>query len=94
MLIERGADVAARNRDGETPLHGVSKPVSYSFQLQRLAEVSRILLEQGADVNAKNKYGLTPFHLASRSWHAGDTRVQVLLEHGAIDPDDGIGELR
>ena len=93
ILIERGADVSAQNKHGETPLHLASKRPLYGFQLQGLAEVSCILLEQGADVNAKNKDGLTPFFLALQSRRARDTRIKVLLDHGAIDSGDGSGEL-
>jgi ankyrin repeat protein len=90
MLIESGADVAAQNKDGETPLHRASRPDLYDFQVQGLAEVSRMLLAQGADVNARNKDGLTPFCLASQCAHARDRRARVLLQHGA-DFGDGVG---
>ena len=92
MLIERGADVSAPNKHGETPLHLASRPASSYFDLKGLVEVSRILLERGADVSAKNKNGLTPFFLASHSRYAGDPRLKVLLDHGAIDSGDGSGE--
>ncbi|KAF8484044.1 ankyrin repeat-containing domain protein [Russula ochroleuca] len=94
MLIECGADVAAQTMCGNTPLHMASSRTladfisdDFYFKVQGLSEVSRILLEKGADVNAQNKAGLTPLRLLWRSGHWGDTRKQVLLQHGA-DPGD------
>ena len=60
MLIERGADsdVAAQNRDGETPLHLASRTGQ--------AGVVRMLIERGSNVAAQNKDGETPLHLASK----------------------------
>jgi serine/threonine-protein phosphatase 6 regulatory ankyrin repeat subunit B len=70
MLIEYGADVAAQDKDGFTPLHLVSQ-----------AEVASMLIEHGADVAAQDKDGETPLHLASRAIDVGV--VRMLIEHGA-----------
>jgi ankyrin repeat protein len=53
MLIDRGADVTAQNRDGQTPLHLASAPSSRArISPQKYAEVAHMLLEHGADSGA------------------------------------------
>jgi len=86
MLIEHGADVTSRDKDGDTPLHLVSTPSSAnkSWNHTRVAE---ILLKHGAEVNAQNANGLTPFQLASQD--RLEDVMHVLLEHGADRPDTG-----
>jgi ankyrin repeat protein len=84
LLIERGAAVDARNRDGVTPLH-------QAVRARNLA-VAEVLLDRGANPNAADKRGSTPLHRASSSSGAGGTAgvdaapfVALLLEKGA-DP--------
>ena len=75
FLLERGADLTAKNKDGETPLHLASH--------WGHMEVGRMLIEYGADLAAQNEDWEVPLHVASR-----DGRVEVvrmLLEHG-VDP--------
>ena len=72
-LLEAGADVNAKDNDGNPPLHLAS---NYGH-----AEVVKILLEAGANVDAKGNYRETPLHMASYYGHA--EVVKVLLASGA-----------
>jgi ankyrin repeat protein len=58
ILVEGGADVNARGKDHETPLH-------IAYRNNRL-DIVRFLLKSGADMGAKNNRGETPFQLAPR----------------------------
>ena len=73
FLIERGADVNARNNIGMTPLHYAA--------LCGHKDMVETLLEQKADVNALDCQGLTPLHLAAQYGHA--EIVEILLGYGA-----------
>lgn len=67
FLLARGADVNARDQDGDTPLH-------QSWKEPSLAE---LLLARGAEIDARNNHGYTPLHNADLS------TAKVLLAHGA-----------
>ena len=80
MLIERGADLSAKNKDGETPLHRASQAGQ--------VEIARMLIEHGAGPSVKNKDGDTPLHRASAgsfiSDKAGNVKIaRMLIERGA-----------
>ena len=51
MLIENGADIEAKNRDGETALF---EAVKYGKK-----EIVEMLIENGVDINVKNRDGET-----------------------------------
>ena len=73
QLLERGADVNARNKDQETPLHLASH--------LRLHQMARFLLNHGADVGVKDSEGKTPLQLASG--RKGKAMKRLLLEYSA-----------
>lgn len=84
-LIENGADINARTRDGSTVLH--------FFYVDVDAEdvfLMTNLIKNGAAVNVKDKYGDTPLHGAAQNgrWD----RVLSLINNGAdINEKDQFG---
>jgi len=73
QLMERGADVNAKDGNDRTPMHLAAQ--------NDHRETVKWLKEQGADVNAKDNAGQTPMHLAAQKGR-GDT-VARLKELGA-----------
>ena len=74
LLLENGADVEAKTKDGDTVLHLMAS--------QGREAVVQLLLEKGADVEAKDDvYGYTALHMATQEGH--ETVVRLLVEKGA-----------
>ena len=84
-LIASGANLRARNRHGEEPLHAAAcgHPGSLSWNPAAQAATIICLVEAGADPNAANKFGVAPLHKAVRTRSA--MAVRTLLDCGA-DP--------
>ena len=72
-LIKNGADVNAKGRHGDTPLHMAS---SYGN-----LEIAQLLIENGANVNAKYRLGMTPLHITLNRGHL--EFAKLLIDHGA-----------
>ena len=82
LLLGRGADPNARQKNGFIPLHWAA----YKGRL----EIAQLLLDHGANLKAENEHGATPLHLVSQgdynSEELGVGIAQLLLGHGA-DPN-------
>ncbi|KAN0131543.1 Ankyrin repeat-containing domain protein [Lactarius tabidus] len=77
LLLERGADVNAQDKDHGTPLHLASS--------LGILEIARLLLDHGATANVENIHGQTPLHLVSQGElfsHENPDVAQLFLELG------------
>jgi ankyrin repeat protein len=72
MLIAKGADISARDNQGNTLLHKAAR--------NDWMNLAQLLLAKGADVNAKNNEGKTPLREAG----TGDV-AELLKRHGATE---------
>jgi len=83
LLIEKGADINAKNNDEETPLHRAV--------WQSNLDVIRLLIEKGATVNAKGNGGRIPLHEAA--FKGNPEVVRLLIEKGAtVNAKDSEGK--
>lgn len=72
-LIEAGADINAKDFDGNQPIHFAAKRDS--------DELVKLLLKAGADVNSENNSGKTPLHIAAIE--NSKSSAIVLINNGA-----------
>ena len=77
LLLDRGADVNARDGDGRTALMLACYSDTYA------ADVVRLLIERGADVNARTPSGDTAASLAAAR---GGAIADALVKAGAAAP--------
>ena len=85
-LIDAGADVNAKDKLGEAPLH-IAAVRGYN-------EITSLLIAEGADVNTRNQHGLTPLHAAA--WSGHKETVALLIAKGAninAKDEDGVTPL-
>ncbi len=76
-LLNAGANVHARNKEGNTPLHG-----DWFSTISPDTGAVEILLLAGAKVDARNGLGKTPLHKHARDSGNGQV-VKLLLKYGA-----------
>ncbi len=73
LLLEKGANAAAKTHNGCTALHCAAAMGQQKVVL--------LLLENGADVTTRNNYGCTALHHAA--WNGHEAVVSLLLAKGA-----------
>ena len=77
LLIEKGADLDATDKNGETPLFDAIRSTIKDGEKQRAA--IEVLLVKGANPNFKNGKGLTPLQIAKRMRRTDAGRIVELL---------------
>lgn len=78
LLIDNGANIHARNYEGQTPLH-------YAVSSTEMLECIEILLDKGANVNEQDNKGDTPLHRYAHDLFYEDEidYAHLLLKRGA-----------
>jgi ankyrin repeat protein len=74
LLIERGADVRARDARGRTPLFGA---------VAQDSRTAAFLLSHGADIAARDAVGAQPIHAAAQRAPDGAALIRFLVRRGA-----------
>lgn len=72
-LLDRGAQVDARDKEGMTALHAAAENGD--------AALVRLLAARGADINARDAYGMTPVYIAVKD--GGAAAIAALADLGA-----------
>ncbi|XP_069672146.1 ankyrin-3-like [Periplaneta americana] len=75
LLLQKGADVNAKDRDGLTTLHCTA--------FKGYFEMASLLLECGADPNLRDDNGRTALHIAAQYLPHHPTFVDLLLQNSA-----------
>ena len=81
-LIEKGADIEAKDKDGNTPLNTRAIfCVGDNIPAQPEIDIAKYLIDMGAQIETKNFRGETPLHTAAECNFA--QMVKYLIERGA-----------
>ncbi|MDG7055225.1 MAG: ankyrin repeat domain-containing protein, partial [Wolbachia endosymbiont of Menacanthus eurysternus] len=73
-LVKKGANVNAKDKNGNTPLH-------FATMVGKV-DIAKVLLKHNADVNAENNEGRTALYYAVKYNH--QKLVELLLAYGAV----------
>ncbi|KAE8981603.1 hypothetical protein PF010_g22573 [Phytophthora fragariae] len=86
ILLQFGADVDARSKDGKSALHCSTSDDAY--------DVAKMLLDAGASIDALDEHGKTPLHYCVQE--GGLLVTELLLSRGAnidVEDKDGVSPL-
>ena len=75
LMMSHGADISAKNKHRQTPLHTVANGS------KDCPELCEILLKHHAEINAVDKDGNQPLHFACKQTHT--KIVKLMMSHGA-----------
>ena len=75
LLLNRGADLKAKDKDGWTPLHAAAG-------FSENPAVVELLLDRGANPKAKDDEGMTPFDRVKQNEALANTNVYWRLNEG------------
>ena len=82
MLLDRGAEIEAKDSGGRTPLH-IATGCGHEA-------IIGLVLDRGADIEAKDSYERTPLHMFL--WYGQEAAIRLLLNRGAdIEAKDSNG---
>lgn len=85
-LVEAGADINAKDKSGEAPLHIAA--------VRGYRQITSLLIAEGADINTRDARKLTPLHAAA--WGDHKETVALLIAKGAninARDEDGVTPL-
>jgi len=71
ILIEKGADVNAKNNEFWTPLHNLI----HNYDHESLIEIVLLLIENGADIDARTSKGYLPIDFLKN--YPGENRSEI-----------------
>jgi ankyrin repeat protein len=80
LLIEKGADLEARDRDQRTPLQ-IAALSGFIENAKIYTNIAKLLIEKGADVNARDTSQSTPLHFAA--FRGNVYLAELLIKKGA-----------
>jgi ankyrin repeat protein len=83
LLIDKGADIEAKDREGWTPLHWAAQ--------RGHIEVVRLLCDHGADIEAVNFYGRRPLPMAAMSGQISIVKELFEARNAEINARDDDG---
>ena len=77
--LRNGADVAARDKDGSTPLHVAARALAADHRADPMATVAA-LIEAGADPGARDESGATPLHVVTYGRNSSLAVIAALIK--------------
>jgi len=84
LLIDKGADIEAKDTDGRTPLH-------FAASSGRI-DIVRLLCDRGADIEARNYSGWRKLHRAAINGHISVVKELIEVRNAEINARTNYGE--